>query len=78
MNHVSDYFVIDGHCDVLYQLEQDEGQRSLRERPEGQVDLKRLQEGQVAAQFFALYGGEPNRVNVGTVQCPKTDKAVVS
>ena len=62
MNHVSDYFVIDGHCDVLYQLEQDEGQRSLRERPEGQVDLKRLQEGQVAAQFFALYGGEPNRL----------------
>ncbi|NLG85914.1 MAG: membrane dipeptidase [Firmicutes bacterium] len=56
------YFVIDGHCDVLYQLEQEGGKGSLSERLQGQVDLKRLREGGVVAQFFALYGGEPNRL----------------
>ena len=62
MEQTTNYFVIDGHCDALYQLEQEAGQGSLKQRPQGQVDIKRLQEGQVVAQFFALYGGEPNRL----------------
>ncbi|NMA55542.1 MAG: membrane dipeptidase [Firmicutes bacterium] len=58
---MEDYFVIDAHCDLLYQLEQC-GAGSLWVRPQGQVDIKRWQTGKVAAQFLALYGGEPNRL----------------
>ena len=53
------FLVVDGHCDVLHQLEKDGG--NLKERPAGQVDLKRLKEGGVAGQFFALYTGAPQR-----------------
>ena len=59
---MEDYFVIDAHCDALYQLEQDPDGGSLKNRPQGQVDIRRLQAGKVAAQFFALYGGKPNRL----------------
>jgi membrane dipeptidase len=62
MGHTADYFVIDAHCDALYKLETDTTEGSLKARPQGHVDIKRLQEGRVAAQFFALYGGEPNRL----------------
>lgn len=53
------FLVVDGHCDVLYQLEKEGG--GLKERPAGQVDLKRLKEGGVGGQFFALYTGAPQR-----------------
>lgn len=74
MNIEDGYFVIDGHCDVLYQLEQEGDVCSLRERPKGQVDIKRLKQGRVAAQFFALYGGEPSRLLLAQLSALKQIK----
>ena len=57
MEQTTNYFVIDGHCDALYQLEQEAGQGSLKQRPQGQVDIKRLQEAKWLS--FCSYGGSP-------------------
>jgi microsomal dipeptidase-like Zn-dependent dipeptidase len=60
--NMEDYYVIDAHCDLLYQLEQESGDVTLKSRPQGQVDIERLKAGKVMAQIFALYGGKPNRL----------------